>query len=261
MTENNKINALPLESLSALGFDKDKLASMPEEVKKPLLEGKITPLLQAHVRLGIDPKTNKEVAITFPVKLQVLRDKEGKARLVMSLVKRELKNELGLNEPQMEALKKGDIISHILVENGVAKRHLLQLDPELNSVIKMDPAKFQMEKCLREFEKVNDITLGQEQRQRVKEGKPVELSVGDQPVTVGLDLRTPEGIRFLQNDLNEWERRKMIEYDRAHPEVMGYIHTDENRWEFQQLIDKKKAENSIHQGVENDTKRSSSLKI
>ena len=87
------------------------------------------------------------------------------------------------------------------------------------------------------MEKINDIELGTNQKQAAQEGKPIELNVGGQPVTVGVDLREPQGYKIVNGDMQEWDRQKKIKYDLVNDDFMGYVQTDENRWEYQKVVD------------------------
>ena len=116
----------------------------------------------------------------------------------------------------------------------------LQLDQETKSLLKRDIKTVELEKRMDELEHVKDITLGQNQRQAIREGKPVELEVGDTKVTVGVDLKQNSGFKSIDGDMGEWKRQQEIKWDMANPGAMGYWQTDENRWEFKQTQEKYK---------------------
>ncbi|WP_290396866.1 DUF3945 domain-containing protein, partial [uncultured Duncaniella sp.] len=94
-------------------------------------------------------------------------------------------------------------------------------------------------------EKVNDIELGTQQKQQVREGKPVELNVGGEKVSVGIDLKEPQGFRIVNGDMKEWERQQKLRYDEQHPEFIGLVMTDKNRWDYQKVVDKQSTERAI----------------
>lgn len=76
--------------------------------------------------------------------------------------------------------------------NGEKTQQYLQLDPETKSVIHKRITEIQIEQKLKDMEKVNDIEPGTQQKQQVREGKPMELNVGGENVTVGIDLKEPQ---------------------------------------------------------------------
>ena len=95
------------------------------------------------------------------------------------------------------------------------------------------------------MEKVNDIELGAQQKQQAREGKPVELNVGGEKVSVGIDLREPQGFKVVKGDLKEWERQQKLQYDEQHPEYLGLVMTDKNRWEYQKVVKHDSIERAI----------------
>ena len=60
---------LPYEKLQLLGIYRDKADKLPQEVKKALVSGEVTPLLQVSINAR-----NGEI-ITLPLKLQMTADK------------------------------------------------------------------------------------------------------------------------------------------------------------------------------------------
>ncbi len=88
------------------------------------------------------------------------------------------------------------------------------------------------------MEKINDIELGQNQKQAALDGKPIELSIGESKVSVGVDLREPQGFKVVNGDMKEWEKQQKMRYDIANEGFMGYVMTDENRWQYQQVVEK-----------------------
>ena len=111
------------------------------------------------------------------------------------------------------------------------------------------------------MEKINDIELGTNQKQAAMEGKPVELAVGDQKVTVGVDLKEPQGFKVVGGDMKEWERQMKIRYDHEHEGFMGYVMTDENRWEYQKVVEKLSHQEERQRSEKKEEKKSSGLKL
>ena len=140
---------------------------------------------------------------------------------------------------------RGEVLHKAIDINGEKTQQYLQLDPETKSVIHRRITEVQIEQKLKDMEKVNDIELGSQQKQQAREGKPIELSVGGEKVSVGIDLREPQGFRVVKGDLKEWERQQKIRYDEQHPEYLGLVMTDRNRWEYQKVVDKQSNERAI----------------
>lgn len=237
---------LPYEKLALLGIDRKKADSLPQEVKEKLASGEVTPLM----KVSISAK-NGEV-ITLPLKLQMTLDKNGDPALmaypVRAVLETERNKELRLTDQEAERLRKGEVIQRAVDVNGEKTQQYLQLDPETKSVIHRKVTEVRLEQKLKDMEKINEVELGTQQKQQVREGKPIELNVGGEKVSVGVDLKEPQGFRMIKGDLKEWERQQKIRYDELHPEFIGLVQTDKNHWEYQQVVDRQSRERALKFG-------------
>ena len=212
--------------------------TMPKEIKEKLLNGEITPLLE------IRDQMDNGIVATMPVKLRLERSDDGKAVLMAYPVSKDIVSDLKLTDADQKHLQGGEVIKKDIREGNRTREMYLQLDQETKSLLKRDIKSVELEKRMDELEHVKNITLGQNQRQAIREGKPVELEVGDTKVTVGVDLRQNSGFKSIDGDMGEWKRQQEIKWDMANPGQMGYWQTDENRWEFKQIQEKYKAPES-----------------
>ncbi len=255
----NQPDALPYQKLAMLGIDREKADKLPQEVKEKLVSGEVTPLLQVSINAR-----NGDV-ITLPLKLQMVADRNGDPLLVASPVKaafdEKRDNILQLTPQEAERLRRGDVIQKAVDINGEKTRQYLQLDPETKSVIHKRVTDVQVEQRLKDMEKVNDIELGTQQKQAVREGKPMELNVGGEKVTVGIDLKEPQGFKIVKGDMKEWERQQKIKYDELHPEYIGLVMTDKNRWEYQQVVDRQSRERAIKLNPDKKESQGKGLKL
>lgn len=212
---------VPYEQLNLIGLDSKAVDSLPEDVLRKLTNGELTPII--NVKRDMD----NGVSVEMPMKLRMETDRFGNPDLVIYPVNAELKNSINISHISLQQLKDGEV----LLLNG----NYLQRDPETNCIIKVPEKDIELEKRIDEIEKVKDIQLGVDQKTQLREGKPVELDVGGEKVSVGLDLRDKDHFRTLNGDMNEWNRQKQIEYDIAHPEYVGLVQTERNRWEYQMI--------------------------
>ena len=239
----NQSEQLPYEKLALLGIDREKADNLPQEVKEKLVSGEVTPLMQVSISAR-----NGDV-ITLPLKLQMIADKDGNPALIAYPVRAELEAErnkvLRLTPQEAGRLAKGEVIQKAVEVNGEKTQQYLQLDPETKSVIHRRVTDIEIERKLKDMEKVNDIELGTQQKQQVRDGKPVELNVGGEKVSVGIDLKEPQGFKLIKGDMKEWERQQKLRYDDLHPEYLGLVMTDKNRWEYQQVVDAQSKERAL----------------
>lgn len=249
---------LPYEKLAVLGIDREKADLLPQEVKEKLASGEVTPLMQVSIN------ARNGGIITLPVKLQLTADKNGNPALIAYPVRAELEVErnkvLRLTEQEAIRLRNGEVLQKAVEVNGEKTKQYFQLDPETKSVIHRKVTDIRLEQKLKDMEKVNDVELGTQQKQQVREGKPIELNVGGEKVSVGVDLKEPQGFKVIQGDMKEWERQQKLRYDEQHPEYLGLVMTDKNRWEYQKIVDAQSKERAIHLKLSREEKASNILK-
>lgn len=250
---------MPYEGLRKLGINKEAADCLPENVKRALVQGELTPLIQVNIR------TSNGKEFSLPLKLQLAEGRGGQPVLMAYPVRTELSrsvNSLNLSTYEKERLAEGSVLLKSLEDrNGQRHQTFLQLDRETNSLMKKNITEVGLEQKLRDMEKVNDIELGQQQKEAVREGKPVELNVGGEKVTVGVDLREPQGFRIVNGDMKEWDRQQKIKFDVEHPEYVGLVQTDQNRWEYKQIVDKQSAERAIKLGNDRNAGVSDGMKM
>lgn len=227
-----KEEKVPYGKFAKIGITKKDLEQMPEHLRETILTGRLSPLMRLNVPVGDNSK------VSIPMKIQLVYDKSGKLQLLTYQIHNDIQNKLQLNAAELERVRKGEVIQKEFRNAGDRKLRYVQLDKETNSLMYRDVATVKIQKKLAEMEKVKDIGLGVNQKEAAVLGKPVELEVGDQKVTVGLELREPQGYKVVKGDMEEWKRQQAIRYDDSHEGYMGYVQTDENRWEYKQVVDK-----------------------
>ena len=246
---------IPYDKLEKLGISRRAFLSMPKDLVDPIINGKVSPILKAHIKA----KNGKTMEI--PMKIQLSRDDDGSIKLLTYQRTKQIQNDFELTPRELERVKNGEVIRKELEEDGIRKMKFIQLDCETNALIPKSVARVRIDEKLRDMEKIKDIELGANQKQAAQEGKPIQLNVGDQPVTVGVDLREPQGFKVVNGDMEEWNRQKKIKYDLEHEGYMGYVQTDENRWEYQKFVDKQTNKESVQTSLKKEEKKSSGLKL
>ena len=234
-----KTEPVPFDKFAKIGIYPKDLMRMPKDLRNAILSGELSPLMRVNVPVGDNS------AVSIPMKIQLVHDKDGRLQLLTYQIHRELDNNLKLNDTELERVRKGDVIQKEFQEDGKRKMRYVQLDKETNALMYRDVATVNFEEKLQEVDKIKDIGLGIAQKEALVSGKPVELEVGDQKVTVGVDLREPVGFKVMQGDMEEWKKQQAIRYDNAHEGYMGYVQTDENRWEYKQVVDRLRHEESV----------------
>lgn len=245
---------IPYGKLAKLGVSKEKTLSMPKDLLETFLSGKVTPLIQAKVQ------SQSGTVYEVPLKLQLVQDRTGKVQLMTYPIRKEMVSDISLSDDEKKRLRKGDTIRKEIKEDGVRRMQFIQMDNETKSLIKRNVSNLRLPEQIAQMEKINDIQLGMNQKEAIKEGKPIEIEVGHEKVSVGVDLKEPQGFKVVKGDMAEWERQQKIKYDIVNEGFMGYVLTDQNRWEYKQMVDKLQHK-ELKQEVKEEQKMSSGIKF
>ena len=213
-------------------------------MKEKLASGEVTPLMQVSI------SARSGDIITLPLKLQLTTDQQGNPALMAYPVRAVLgKGTQPGVAPHGTGSRKAQQRRGHPESRGSQRREepnsICNSIPETKSIFHCRVTDVQLEQKLKDMEKVNDIELGMQQKQQVREGKPIELNVGGEKVSVGVDLKEPQGFKVIQGDMKEWERQQKLRYDEQHPEYLGLVMMDKNRWEYQQVVDKQSQERAL----------------
>lgn len=234
---------MPYDKLNGLGISAEAADAWPPEVRDALLSGNPTPLVKTSIKVG-------DRRVSIPVKLQLATGNDGVRRLLATGISRDIDNKLGFSDAELDRMGNGETIRRDSTFNGRRDSVLYQFDPETNSLLRRDLDKIKIEESMAMIDKIKDVELGREQKERILEGKPVELNVGDEKCTVGVDLREPGGFKMVNGDMEEWNRQKALAYDREHPEYIGLEQTDRNRWEYKQFVDAHSSSADVRRNAE-----------
>ena len=120
---------IPYKKLEKIGIDRKSILQMPKELIEPLLGGRQTPLIQAAF------KTTEGKIMQIPLKLQLVRDKEGNASIMVFPARKEVNNDIKLSPYELERLQKGEILKKEVNNDGTRRVKFIQLDRETNKAV------------------------------------------------------------------------------------------------------------------------------
>lgn len=130
MNDKNLPDSLPYRKLAALGIDREKADSLPQEVREKLASGEVTLLLQVSICV------QNGDTITLPLKLQLTADRQGNPTLLAYPVRASLETGrdkmLSLTARDAERLNKGEVIQKTVEINGEKTQQYLNLTPKRN---------------------------------------------------------------------------------------------------------------------------------
>ena len=257
------MNEMPWEELKKLGLTEEQFLDLPKDSIDRIMTGNLSPLMKMKF---VDDKGNalkipESMRISqnedgiVPTKFRLVRDADGKVHVQLYPKRNEIDLVLGettITREQFEQLKNQQSVRTVIRKDGKDEMCYVQLDNDLN-ILHMA-----REKDIAIPNAIGDVTIGTEIEQRLREGKPVELEVGDTKVTVGVDLNARNGFRVVDGDMDLWKQRKLEQWDRLTPGVNGYWKTSENGWEYM-LHNSREERLTTERTVERGTNRTVAL--
>ena len=233
-----KANEIPVDQLKLVGLNEKMLFGLhPKELER-MMRGRLSPLMA-----GLKVQDGNNRVAEFSGKIRFVKGQDGKVGLMVYPSRKQMNNDYNLTKEQMEKLKDGRPMLVTVVKDNGKEQMLLQCDRETNVVMAMK------QKDLRIPHAIGDIILGEEQKERYRNGEPIELSKEDTRITVGVDLDDPSGCRVIKGDLNMWQQKKLEAWDKRTPDAYGYWKTTENGLQYQSFVEKQ-------QGIDRDVEQS-----
>ena len=261
------MNEMPWEQLEKLGITEEKFLDFPKDSIDRIMTGYTSPLMKMKfvdndgnamkVPESLNVFQNEEGIV--PTKFRLLREANGKVRVELMPRRNELNLMLGetaITKEQLDRMRNQESVRTAIRKFGKDEMCYVQLDSELN-ILQMTK-----EKEVVIPNAIGDVTIGTEIEQRLREGKPVELEVGDTKVTVGVDLNARNGFRVVEGDMDLWKQRKLEQWDRITPGVKGYWRTTENGWDYELHQDREQKQTIDRQSgqvLDNEQKMNVSL--
>lgn len=211
---------IPYEELEMLGISKEQFLDLPKKAIDMIMTGRLSPMLT--LEQGV------------LAKIALKRDEDGKAHVYVFPKRNEIENSLNLSKEELDKLKNNEVISTTIKENGRNEKVFVQMDEETKTLMSVRKEEIHLPNA------IGDIVLGNKDKDYIREGKPIELEKEDTKITVGIDLNSRGGFRIIDGDMDEWKRKKLIEWDKTTPGVKGYWKTSENTLTYEEYHKEKK---------------------
>ncbi len=223
-----KAKEIPFGELEQYGIAKEAFLDLPKKALDNLLTGRLSPLM----KLSIEGKNGK--IYSLPAKVKLHRNADGTTALRIFPSMKEIRNDFSLTEKELGKLKDNQTIVKSIDRGNGTERCYLQLDKETNTVMHVKASEIHIPDA------IGEAVIGGEQKERLRNGEPVEIHMEDTTVTVGVDLNDRTGFKVIKGDLDEWRIKKLIEWDRITPGATGYWQTSENGWEYRKEMERER---------------------
>lgn len=211
------IKEVPFDALKEVGISEKQFSSFPRPILDKLLTGRLSPLL------ALTFKNEKILA-----KLSIVKTNDS-IEIKLFPVREKLETNFSLTKNERSKLENGCVIKKSILLNNKNEQHLLQLDRETKTIITSLVSNVYIP------HKIGKSSLTKEDKDKLKNGEQIEITIGKNKETVGVDLNERYGLKLLPGDIRNWELQKKIEWDIANPCVKGFWQTSENSWEYKNI--------------------------
>lgn len=199
-----ELRELPYQTLERFGLTQEMIEDLPMRVLDELCDGRHSPVLPVRVTDENGETVESRTRFAF-----VRRD-DGQPDVVFYPALKSSPLERYDEAQQKQLLDGRAIIAEVETADGRHSKAFVQIDPGTKQVMSVPtPIIGRNLQVLAE-----ELHLAAAEVNGLQRGEPLTLAVGDEPVTVGIDLGTKTGIRFCSGDGQKWREQTKREWDK-----------------------------------------------
>ena len=209
---------MPYEILQQFGLTEEMITDLPEHALKGIFAGRRSPVLPVKV-------TNEQgEVITCRTRFCLMRNEEDKVDVIFipQLIETDLTQ---FPEDKQKLLEAGHaIIEPMTTSEGREVMAFHQIDFETGQVLSVPTPVIG-----RNLQLICDhFHLSNAELSCLSNGKPLTVSIDDEPVTMGIDLDDLTGIRVSKGDEQQWRAQPKKEWEKYNFGIYGCWTMDEN---------------------------------
>lgn len=193
-----------LSLLNQFGLTREMIEDLPMDVLHGIGKGRRSPVLPIHMT------DENGATLKSRTRFQFVRMDSDAVDVVFYPVLKQCPIDK-YNKEQQELLQSGKtIIADMEQPDGGKTKMFVQIDPETNQVIYAPtPVIGRNLQVLS-----NEMKLSAAEIKVMQNGDPLTFVMEEEPVTIGIDLNAPTGIRFAQGDSQQWRAQSKREWDK-----------------------------------------------
>lgn len=209
---------MPYDILKQFGLSEEMITDLPEHALKAIYSGRRSPVLPVKV-------TNEEGdTITCYTRFCLMRNEEDKVDMIFipQLIESDLSQ---FPEEKQKQLEAGHAVTdNMTTSEGHEVMAFHQIDFETGQVLSVPTPVIG-----RNLQLVTDhFHLSNAELNCLSNGKPLTVSIEDEPITIGIDLDDITGIRITKGDERMWMSQPKREWDKFNFGIYGCWTMDDN---------------------------------
>ena len=209
MNQNMKRNSfeeseVPYQTLAKFGLTHEMIEDLPMHALDDISNGRPSPVLP------VSMEVNEGYRIKSRTRFALVRMADGNVDVMFYPVLKYAPLDKFTKE-QQELLKQGKaVVANVNMPDGNPIKAFVQIDGETNQVMAVPTPVIG-----RNLQVLSDeLSLGGTELKSIQNGEALTFAVEDEPVTVGIDLKSDTGIRFANGDGEQWRKEGKREWDK-----------------------------------------------
>ena len=195
---------VPYQTLAKYGLTHEMIEDLPMHALEDISNGRPSPVLPVSLEV------NEGYNIKSRTRFALVRMADGNVDVMFYPVLKYAPLDKFTKE-QQELLKQGKaVVANVNIPDGNPIKAFVQIDGETNQVMAVPTPVIG-----RNLQVLSDeLSLGGTELKSIQNGEALTFAVEDEPVTVGIDLKSDTGIRFANGDGEQWRKEGKREWDK-----------------------------------------------
>lgn len=195
---------VPYQTLAKFGLTHEMIEDLPMHALDDISNGRPSPVLP------VSMEVNEGYSIKSRTRFALVRMADGNVDVMFYPVLKYAPLD-NFTKEQQELLKQGKaVVSDVNMPDGNPIKAFVQIDGETNQVMAVPTPVIG-----RNLQVLSDeLSLGGTELKSIQNGEALTFAVEDEPVTVGIDLKSDTGIRFANGDGEQWRKEGKREWDK-----------------------------------------------
>ena len=195
---------LPYPTLARFGLTQEMIEDLPMRVLDEICDGRHSPVLPVRVR------DEKGELIESRSRFALVRRDDGLSDVVFYPVLESSPLERYDEAQQKQLLAGKAILADVETADGRHSKAFVQIDRETNQVMAVPTPVIG-----RNLQVLSDeLSLGGAELKTIQNGETLTFVIDEEPVTMGIDLKSDTGIRYANGDGEQWRKEGKREWDK-----------------------------------------------
>ena len=195
---------VPYQTLAKYGLTHEMIEDLPMYALDDISNGRPSPVLP------VSMEVNEGYSIKSRTRFALVRMADGNVDVMFYPVLKYAPLD-NFTKEQQELLQQGKaVVANVNMPDGNPIKAFVQIDGETNQVMAVPTPVIG-----RNLQVLSDeLSLGGTELKSIQNGEALTFAVEDEPVTVGIDLKSDTGIRFANGDGEQWRKEGKREWDK-----------------------------------------------